>query len=434
MSFDEVASYSTPEPPSRNPSKATQQENLIYADPYNRNHRNSNVQQFSQESKHFAWLKKQFKQCFGLSTDTYKKRPIYSFDGVKLAEGFNKVVATWQGLYFELKGEDIFFDHLDRDFNTARGITTYSTKGVQIIKINREDTRTTPRPHRFAVIPRGNPTRPCNPLEIGKFYVHVYQTKLQMAGNFMKTLNSKSIARTLKQMYGMRYHPRPRDLPQEPQPQDNQDLQNTCLPDYGQPTQHAQFPQWNPNPHQNNLNNNSYPQTLELNPGNKQNYPSYQQLNQSNRAYHQEWGQDRRRPLQTADASFYPLAHNPPPFPFNNQSISVPTMNPYLKSLSCVPIPSAIKQHQQLQYQPYHQLPDQRYSNLQQIPEYQNASSVQPCRTQSNPAHNTYVQQPNAPLHYQTNLPAPPFTYQHQHVQPECTVKRQPPGGTHNRK
>ena len=198
------------------------------------------MQQIPQEPRHFAWLKKQFEQCFGLSADSYKRRPIYSFDGVKLAEGFNKVVATWQGLYFELKGEDILFELLDRDLNTARGITTYSTKGVQIFKLHREDVRTTPRAHRFAVIPSGNPTQPCNPLKVGKFYVHVYQTKVKLAVNLMKTLNSKSIARTLKQMYGIRYLPRPRDLPHEPNPQESKDQQNISLSDYGQSTQWAQ--------------------------------------------------------------------------------------------------------------------------------------------------------------------------------------------------
>ena len=124
-------------------------------------------------------------------------------------------MATWQGLFFELKGEDIIFENLERSFNTARGITIWSTKGVQITKLNREDLRTTPRPHRFAVVPGENSSRPCNPWHVGKFYVHVYQTKLKLGDNFFKTLNSKAIARNLKEMYGIRYLPRPNDLSPE---------------------------------------------------------------------------------------------------------------------------------------------------------------------------------------------------------------------------
>ena len=332
MSLDQMASYSSPEPPNLKLSKGPQRVSSIPAYPDNRNQSNSNVQESHEDRKHFAWLKKQFEQCFGLSTDSYKRRPIYNFDGVKIAEGFNKVVATWQGLYFELKGEDILFENLDRDLNTARGIITYSTKGVQIIKPHREDVRTTPRPHRFAVIPRGNPTQPCNPLQVGKFYVHVYQTKLLMAGNFMKTLNSKSIARTLRQMYGMRYIPRPRDLPHEHHPNEDIEGQNMNPPVYNQFTQWAQPQQkiqWNQNPHQSKLNKIQNTRIHEVSPNTNQNYLSWQYPKETNAAYHQARSQDRRRSKeQTVNANFFPLAQNPPPFPFNSQNNNLSTINP----------------------------------------------------------------------------------------------------------
>ena len=98
-------------------------------------------------------------------------------------------------------------------FNTAQGISTLSTKGVTIFKLSREDTRTTPRPHRFAVIRRGNPDTPCNPLKVGVWYAHVYQTKVELNG-FFKTLNSKAIARNLKKKWGLRYLHRSRDIEQ----------------------------------------------------------------------------------------------------------------------------------------------------------------------------------------------------------------------------
>ena len=57
----------------------------------------------SEEAEHFHWLKKRFTDCFGLPTDMYKRRRLCSFDGVELAKGYNRVVATWQGLFFEIK-------------------------------------------------------------------------------------------------------------------------------------------------------------------------------------------------------------------------------------------------------------------------------------------------------------------------------------------
>ena len=61
---------------------------------------------------HFDWLKKRFTDCFGLPTDMYKRRRLVSFDGVELAKGYTRVVATWQGLFFELKDEDINYQEL----------------------------------------------------------------------------------------------------------------------------------------------------------------------------------------------------------------------------------------------------------------------------------------------------------------------------------
>ena len=240
MSLDQADLNSLPDLRSIPSSILFKSNNHIHVNPQNHDHINnkytSNIEEPAHENKHFSWLKQQFKNCFGLPTDSYKRRGVYSFDGVLLAEGFNKVVATWQGLFYELKGEDIIFENLDRSFNTARGTTIWSTKGVQITKLHREDMRTTPRPHRFAVVHRGNSSRPCYPLHVGKFYVHVYQTKLKLAENFFKTLNSKAIARNLKEMYGIRYLPRPNDLPREPN-KDNYNQQNWNPPRQQRPPQ-----------------------------------------------------------------------------------------------------------------------------------------------------------------------------------------------------
>ena len=48
----------------------------------------------SQEDLHFDWMKKRFKDCFGLPTEMYKRLSMFSFDGVELAKGYRRVFAT----------------------------------------------------------------------------------------------------------------------------------------------------------------------------------------------------------------------------------------------------------------------------------------------------------------------------------------------------
>ena len=40
---------------------------------------------------------------FGLPPDTYKRRDLIRFDVVVVATGYCCVIATWQGLFFELR-------------------------------------------------------------------------------------------------------------------------------------------------------------------------------------------------------------------------------------------------------------------------------------------------------------------------------------------
>ena len=58
MSLDQMASYSSPEPPNLKLSKGPQRVSSIPAYPDNRNQSNSNVQEPHEDRKHFAWLKK----------------------------------------------------------------------------------------------------------------------------------------------------------------------------------------------------------------------------------------------------------------------------------------------------------------------------------------------------------------------------------------
>ena len=56
------------------------------------------------EPSHFQFLKDEFTKRFGLPTVSGKRRRIRSFVGVLIAEGYEKVVTTWQGMHFHTVG------------------------------------------------------------------------------------------------------------------------------------------------------------------------------------------------------------------------------------------------------------------------------------------------------------------------------------------
>ena len=161
-----------------------------------------------EEPAHFDYLEREFRRTFGLPTDSGKKCTISSYDGVVLAVGYSKVVITWQGMYFRLKAEDIKFGNLRREDNPNSNVVTWSTRGVKIFQLKQPNSSNTPFPHRFAVTPPSGFTRPCNPLSTDGFYVHVYQTMVEVRSNVWITLNSKLIAKELGQMCGTSYLPR----------------------------------------------------------------------------------------------------------------------------------------------------------------------------------------------------------------------------------
>ena len=111
-------------------------------------------------------------------------------------------------MYFRLKAEDIKFGNLRREDNPNSNVVTWSTRGVKIFQLKQPNSSNTPFPHRFAVTPPSGFTGPCNPLSTDGFYVHVYQTMVEVRTNVWITLNSKLIAKELGQMCGTSYLPR----------------------------------------------------------------------------------------------------------------------------------------------------------------------------------------------------------------------------------
>ena len=115
-------------------------------------------------------------------------------------------------MFFQLSGEHVVFENLRKDNRKSRYLTTYRTHGVQVFKLNTPDISTIPRPHRFAVKPPPTHAGPCNPLTPGKWYVHVYQTKIETSPSVYTSLPSKLMAKQLMKICGSNYLPRDFDL------------------------------------------------------------------------------------------------------------------------------------------------------------------------------------------------------------------------------
>ena len=97
------------------------------------------------------------------------------------------------------------FENLKKEEQRDRNKTIYSTKGVKVFKTQKEDGRIIPIPHRFAVKPPQWWTGSCNPLIPGKWYVHVYQTKIETTPNIFRSLRSRAMAQHLKRICGSDY-------------------------------------------------------------------------------------------------------------------------------------------------------------------------------------------------------------------------------------
>ena len=91
------------------------------------------------------------------------------------------------------------------------GFEGWKAKGASVFRLTKPDRRGKPRAHRFAVYPPNGFRGRCNPLKVGKFYTHVYQTKVQV-GRELRTLHSKRMAKELQSLCGNSYHPRKFDL------------------------------------------------------------------------------------------------------------------------------------------------------------------------------------------------------------------------------
>ena len=157
------------------------------------------------------FLNTSFQEQIGVPMNEPQSMNIFNFDETLIAKGYDRVVTTWQGMFWENSREDICFKNVRKVEYTAEGFEGWKAKWVNVFRLTKPNRRTKPRAHRFAVIPPNGFQGRCNPLKVGKFYTHVYQTKVQV-GREMRTLHSKRMAKELKILCGNAYHPRKYDL------------------------------------------------------------------------------------------------------------------------------------------------------------------------------------------------------------------------------
>ena len=161
--------------------------------------------------EHKKFLKKCFQEKIGIPMNQARSINIFNFDETLIAKGFDRVVTTWQGMFWEHSREDICCRNLTRVEYPMEGVERWRANGVILFKLTKPDIRIYPRAHRLAVNPPKGFTGNCNPLTVGKWYSHVYQTKVQI-NKEPKTIQSRVMAKELKKICGNAYRPRRYDL------------------------------------------------------------------------------------------------------------------------------------------------------------------------------------------------------------------------------
>ena len=115
--------------------------------------------------------------------------------------------------------------------------------------------------------------------------------------------------------------------------------------------------------------------------------------------------------MDSMNADSWPLNRNPPPFPFTNQQ-NYNAINPNSTPVNRISAPPMMNQYQQPSGQHLHQLPNQSFYYPQWPPIYQNLPIYPFYQQQPNLTHNVPVQQPSAPVQYQTNPQGPPSRFE----------------------
>ena len=163
------------------------------------------------EIDHFEYLKKCWDEQIGLPLSKPQKRNIYSYKNALVATGYEKILVTWQGMFYEVSEMDIELDNLTRAHSQEYGVEKWVAEGVTVFKWHSRFKHIL-RPHRFSMKPAQGTQINWSAFKQNKYYIHVYQTKIERAWKDLRTLHSKTIAQNLSQNWSSQYWPRLVDI------------------------------------------------------------------------------------------------------------------------------------------------------------------------------------------------------------------------------
>ena len=224
-------------------------------------------------TENISYLENCWREQIGLPINEATSVTISNFYNVNFLRGYQKIVTTDQGQYFKLLKRDIDFSVLTQNapkYGNRGRLKTWSKKGVHVFLVEKPINFSNPLPHRFAV--KLNRKGTCNWLEVGSYYCHTYQTKVNVEGEY-KVLQSRVMASKLKEMFGERYHPRRNEFsrgiarssfPTHGLPTERDHLSNSGVNRPWQPTSTSQIPMnWVPVAQLPNVNPLA-PQSIQL--------------------------------------------------------------------------------------------------------------------------------------------------------------------------
>ena len=114
-------------------------------------------------------------------------------------------------MFFEVSDMDIELGNLSRAHSQDYGVQKWVAEGVTVFKWGSGFEHIL-RPHRFSMKPLQGSKIDWSVFKQDKYYIHVYQTKIDRGCRDLRTVHSKTIAQNLSQNWPAQYWPRLVDI------------------------------------------------------------------------------------------------------------------------------------------------------------------------------------------------------------------------------
>ena len=161
------------------------------------------TEQVKTEIAHREYLEGCYRRQIGLPLAKKQRINIYSYTDHRVARGYQKVVTTRQGMYYELTKEQVLWKELPKERLTVGGDLCWRGEGVSVYKPTSEREIRPIVPHRFAINLNNIAQRV--KLRTDRYYMHIYQTKI---GPDRRTLKSREMAQEMQRRFKKHYWPR----------------------------------------------------------------------------------------------------------------------------------------------------------------------------------------------------------------------------------